>query len=88
MNTEEQVNEWLEISQEDLEVAQLCYSARKFLHCAYMCQQAVEKALKGLIAAQGEIPLPIHNLGNGSRCLGVPEHGTTDFSARIDDLCH
>ena len=62
MNTEEQVNEWLEISQEDLEVAQLCYSGRKFLHCAYMCQQAVEKALKGLIAAQGEIPLPIHNL--------------------------
>ncbi len=27
-----------------------------------MCQQSVEKSLKALIAANNEIPLPIHNL--------------------------
>lgn len=32
------------------------------MHCSYMCQQAVEKALKSLIAANNEIPAPIHNL--------------------------
>lgn len=27
-----------------------------------MCQQSVEKSLKALIAANGEVPIPIHNL--------------------------
>jgi HEPN domain-containing protein len=58
----EQVKEWLTISKEDLEVAQLCLNGSKFLHCAYMCQQSTEKALKALITTSNKIPMPIHNL--------------------------
>lgn len=50
------------ISEEDMEVAQLCFDGNKFLHCAYMCQQAVEKAIKALIATKNVVPVPIHNL--------------------------
>ena len=62
MTLEEKVNEWLFITDEDLEVAQLCYRNEKYLHCAYFCQQTVEKAIKGRIAANDEIPYPIHDL--------------------------
>ena len=34
----------------------------KYLHCAFMCQQSVEKVLKALITAEGELPNPIHDL--------------------------
>lgn len=62
MSKEENVQEWLEISEEDLDVANLCYKGSKYLYCAYLCQQAVEKVLKALIVAMGELPNPIHNL--------------------------
>lgn len=62
MDVSGRVKEWLIISKEDLEVAELCFEGNKFLHCAYMCQQSIEKSLKALISAEGEIPLPVHNL--------------------------
>ena len=34
----------------------------RFLYVAYMCQQAVEKMLKAIIAQQGKENYPIHNL--------------------------
>lgn len=62
MTSDEHVQDWLDIAQEDLEVAQLCLEGGKYLHTAYMCQQAVEKALKARVAHMGEVPLPTHNL--------------------------
>lgn len=62
MGIAERVSEWLAISKEDLEVAELCFKGSKYLHCVYMCQQSVEKSLKALITAQNENPMPIHNL--------------------------
>lgn len=62
MSTKEKVDEWLAISREDVEVATLCFKNSKYLHCAFMCQQAVEKVLKALITASGDLPNPIHDL--------------------------
>lgn len=62
MPIKEKVDEWLAISSEDMEVAALCLRNAKYLHSAYMCQQAVEKVLKALITASGELPNPIHDL--------------------------
>ncbi len=62
MTTQEKVNEWIFISDEDLEVAELCFANAKYLHCAFMCQQSVEKSLKAYITACGEYPYPIHDL--------------------------
>jgi len=67
----EQVKEWLTISKEDMEVAQLCLDGSKFLHCAYMCQQSTEKALKALIAASNKIPMPVHNLPQLAMDAGI-----------------
>jgi HEPN domain-containing protein len=36
--------------------------AGRYLYVAYMCQQAVEKLLKAIIAQHGKENLPIHNL--------------------------
>jgi len=62
MGIQEQVQEWLAISEDDLQVAELCYNGSKYLHCAYMGQQSLEKALKALINTGGITPPPIHNL--------------------------
>lgn len=71
MTVLKRVNEWLAISNEDLEVAELCFNGSKFLHCAYMCQQSMEKSLKALIAADNEIPMPIHNLPGLAMDAGI-----------------
>ncbi|KFD40797.1 hypothetical protein DK28_0215520 [Peptococcaceae bacterium SCADC1_2_3] len=62
MSLKERVAEWLAITDEDMEVAQLCYKNKKYLHCAFLYQQAVEKAIKARITANDEIPYPIHDL--------------------------
>lgn len=62
MSIRRRTQEWLDIVKEDLEVAELCFKNEKYLYAAYLCQQAVEKALKAYITASGEIPLPIHDL--------------------------
>ncbi len=36
--------------------------AGRYLYVAYMCQQAVEKLLKAIVAQHGKENLPIHNL--------------------------
>ena len=53
---------WLERSNYDLDTAKAMLDARRYLYVAYMCQQAVEKLLKAIIAQHGKENLPIHNL--------------------------
>lgn len=56
------VKQWIERSNYDLSSARALLNARKYLYAAFLCQQAVEKAIKALLAGQNkEIPL-IHNL--------------------------
>jgi HEPN domain-containing protein len=56
------VSHWLERSKYDLDTAKAMLDARRYLYVAYMCQQAVEKLLKAIIAQHGKENLPIHNL--------------------------
>jgi HEPN domain-containing protein len=56
------VSHWLERSRYDLDTAKAMLDAGRYLYVAYMCQQAVEKLLKGIIAQLGKENLPIHNL--------------------------
>lgn len=78
MSVKEKVGEWLEISNEDLEVARLCFKKAKYLHCAFMCQQAVEKSLKACITASEEYPDPIHDLYSLANDAGVWNVLTTE----------
>jgi HEPN domain-containing protein len=56
------VSHWLERSEYDLETAKAMLDAKRYLYVAYMCQQAIEKLLKAIIAQHGKENLPIHNL--------------------------
>jgi HEPN domain-containing protein len=56
------VSHWLERSRYDLDTAKAMLDAGRYLYVAYMCQQAVEKLLKAIIAYHGKENLPIHNL--------------------------
>jgi HEPN domain-containing protein len=52
----------VERSQYDLDTAKIMLDTGRYLYVAYMCQQAVEKILKALIAQLGKENFPIHNL--------------------------
>jgi len=56
------VEHWVERSQYDLDTAKVMLDTGRYLYVAYMCQQAVEKILKAIIAHQGKENYPIHNL--------------------------
>ena len=56
------VAHWVERSQYDLDTAKIMLDTGRYLYVAYMCQQTIEKILKGLIAHQNKENYPIHNL--------------------------
>lgn len=62
MSLVKQVQNWLDIVQDDMDMAQISFSKRKYSYVAFFCQQAVEKAFKACIQAKGEFPPKIHNL--------------------------
>ncbi|MCL2035461.1 MAG: HEPN domain-containing protein [Oscillospiraceae bacterium] len=48
MDTQEKYEHWLEYAKYDLDTADAMFNAGKWLYVAFMCQQAVEKLVKGL----------------------------------------
>ncbi len=57
------VKSWLEKHKEDLKAAKAMLDARRYLWCAFICQQAIEKYLKaGYVKKFNEIPPYIHKL--------------------------
>jgi len=65
------VAHWVERAEYDLETAKAMLDAARYLYVAYMCQQAVEKLLKAIIAQQGKENLPIHNLNRLAEISGI-----------------
>jgi len=60
---DEDIKYWLEISSYDLETAGAMLQSARYLYVLFMCQQALEKILKGFITSySGEFPPKIHNL--------------------------
>ncbi len=69
MSTPEQ---WTERAQYDLDTARAMLQAGRHLYVVFCCQQAVEKALKGVIALRtGETPPRLHNLPKLAREAGL-----------------
>lgn len=57
------VKSWLEKHKEDLKAAKAMLDARRYLWCAFICQQAIEKYLKaGYVKKYRRIPPYIHKL--------------------------
>ena len=55
--------EWLKQAEYDMETADLMFSGGRFFYAVFMCQLALEKALKGLYQKQFQkMPEKTHNL--------------------------
>jgi len=65
------VNHWIERSQYDLDTAIVMLDTGRYLYVAYMCQQAIEKILKAIVALQGKENFPIHNLNRLAEIASV-----------------
>jgi HEPN domain-containing protein len=48
MNSQEKYEHWLNIAQEDLHVTNTLFNNQHYLYVTFMCQQAIEKLVKGL----------------------------------------
>lgn len=63
MTNKEKVQYWIELSDEDLEVAEIMFRERRFLHVGFMCHQVVEKIFKGYYSKlKDETPPFTHEL--------------------------
>ena len=55
--------EWIARARYDIETARAMLNARRYLYVLFCCQQAVEKALKAVIAKRtADTPPRLHNL--------------------------
>ncbi|WP_052037741.1 HEPN domain-containing protein [Clostridium drakei] len=63
MNNREKYEYWLDIAEYDLETARANYGSNRYLYVVFMCQQAVEKIVKGLhVLYIGEEADRTHNI--------------------------
>ncbi len=53
---------WLERVDYDLQTADAMLNTGRYIYAVFMCQQAIEKAMKAFINNTGDEVLPIHNL--------------------------
>jgi HEPN domain-containing protein len=77
---------WLERVDYDLETAQAMYKAGRYLYVVFMCQQAVEKKIKALLALQGKEVKPIHHLSKLAEFAGIIEEFDEQTLALVENL--
>jgi HEPN domain-containing protein len=64
MSSQEKFEYWLDIAQYDLQTAEAMLVSGRWLYVAFMCQQAVEKLVKGLYILYLDDNVPrIHSIG-------------------------
>lgn len=62
------------------------YEAGRYLYVVFMCQQAVEKMLKAMLAFQGEEIKPIHHLSKLAELAGILPEFNDETLALIENL--
>lgn len=68
----DRVKYWTELSDYDLETAEVMYSAGRWLYVGFMCHQALEKIIKAYWSGRKTEPAPMsHNLFNIAQSCGL-----------------
>ncbi len=63
MDNEKVIQNWVSLSDYDIESAQVMLDSKRFLYVAFMCQQAIEKLLKAcFVKEKGKTPPYTHSL--------------------------
>jgi len=77
---------WLERVDYDLETARAMYKAGRYLYVVFMCQQAVEKNIKALLALQEKEIKPIHHLSKLAELAGIIQEFDEETLTLIESL--
>lgn len=77
---------WIERSQYDLETADALLAAGRYIYVVFMCQQAVEKTFKAVLAYRGLDVPPIHNLRRLAEAGGFLQELQHEELRRLDFL--
>ena len=78
---------WYALAKYDLDSAEVMLQGGRYLYVAFMCQQAVEKLLKGIfIKETSQTPPYTHNLRRLAKQLGLFEKLSEEQLARFDRL--
>ena len=65
MTSEEKYEYWLDIAEYDLETANIMFVGGRWLYVVFMCQQAIEKLVKGLYILYVDDDVPrLHNIND------------------------
>jgi HEPN domain-containing protein len=67
-----EVSRWIEQADEELDTAKIDYQAGKYFAAAFWCQQAAEKAFKGLLIEENNTFPRIHDLVRLARLVKAP----------------
>ena len=70
----EPAKKWLDRVEYDVQTAEAMLTTARYVYVIFMCQQAIEKALKAVIASRGEEVMPIHNLRRLTELAKVEFH--------------
>ena len=63
MDNYEKYSYWEEYAQYDLDTANVMFDTGRYLYSVFMCQQAIEKIVKGIyVLYTGEEPVKTHNI--------------------------
>lgn len=77
---------WLERVTYDIDTADAMYATGRYIYAVFMCQQAIEKSLKAVLAFKSLEILPIHNLRRLAEISGVVDEISTVDLRKIDFL--
>jgi HEPN domain-containing protein len=80
------VEHWVERATYDLDTAKAMLDTGRFLYVTYMCQQAIEKLIKAIIAQQGKENFPIHNLSRLAEIACLQDSLSSEQLSFLADL--
>ncbi len=77
---------WLERVNYDMDTAEAMYATKRYIYAVFMCQQALEKCFKALMAFKGIGILPVHNLRRLAEMTGVVSGMSKEELKKMDFL--
>ena len=89
MDRTEKFEYWLEIAEYDLGAADAMYQSARWLYVVFMCQQAIEKMVKGLYILYIDDNVPrIHNISQiiNKYANKLDDGVSEDYYTLFDDL--
>jgi HEPN domain-containing protein len=84
---ERNINTWIQIADEDLDVAEYNFQGKKYMWAMVMCQQAIEKILKAIYVKQTDkIPEKTHSLTKLAKDTGIIDELSDETLTLLDRL--